>query len=253
MRLPRRLAHGQPAELVEHLGELRTRVGLSLIALAAGTTVAFIGRHTVLDWLNAPLPDGKRPITLGVTEPFTTSLKISIFAGLAMTLPFILWQLWSFLAPALDKRSQGAVARLVAFATVLLAAGVSFGYFVVLPSAVKFLTNFDASLYDIEVRASSYYSFVMLVLVFVGILFQLPVFLLGLVRFGVTSSAKLRRNRRMGYVGMAALAVVMPGVDPVTTALTMAPLMVLFEGSIWLAVVFERRWASFGEPEGSLT
>ena len=107
MRLPRRLAHGQPAELVEHLGELRTRVGLSLIALAAGTTVAFIGRHTVLDWLNAPLPDGKQPITLGVTEPFTTSLKISIFAGLAITLPFILWQLWSFLAPAFDKRSQG--------------------------------------------------------------------------------------------------------------------------------------------------
>lgn len=253
MRLPRRLAHGQPAELVEHLGELRTRVGLSLIALAAGTTVAFIGRHTVLDWLNAPLPDGKRPITLGVTEPFTTSLKISIFAGLAITLPFILWQLWSFLAPAFDKRSQGAVARLVAFATVLLAAGVSFGYFVVLPSAVKFLTNFDSSLYDIEVRASSYYSFVMLVLVFVGIVFQLPVFLLGLVRFGVTSSAKLRRNRRMGYVGMAALAVVMPGVDPVTTALTMAPLMVLFEGSIWLAVVFERRWATFREPEGSFS
>jgi sec-independent protein translocase protein TatC len=253
MRLPRRLAHGQPAELVEHLGELRTRVGLSLIALAAGTTVAFIGRHTVLDWLNAPLPDGKQPITLGVTEPFTTSLKISIFAGLALTLPFILWQLWSFLAPAFDKRSQGAVARLVAFATVLLAAGVSFGYFVVLPSAVTFLTNFDSSLYDIEVRASSYYSFVMLVLVFVGIVFQLPVFLLGLVRFGVTSPAKLRRNRRTGYVGMAALAVVMPGVDPVTTALTMAPLMVLFEGSIWLAVVFERRWASFSEPEGSLT
>ena len=118
---------------------------------------------------------------------------------------------------------------------------------------MKFLTNFDSSLYDIEVRASSYYSFVMLVLVFVGILFQLPVFLLGLVRFGVTSSAKLRRNRRMGYVGMAALAVVMPGVDPVTTALTMAPLMVLFEGSIWLAVVFERRWASFGEAQGSFT
>src|SRR5215210_5233917 len=168
MRLPRRLAHGQPAELVDHLGELRTRLVISLLAVGAGTTVAFVGRDTLVGWLNAPLADGVKPITLGVAEPFTTSIKVSVFAGLALALPIVLWQLWSFFAPAVDQRAQKAVARLVAFATALLACGVAFGYFVVLPSAIGFLTNFDSSLYDIQVRAASYYSFVMLVLVAVG-------------------------------------------------------------------------------------
>jgi sec-independent protein translocase protein TatC len=120
--------------------------------------------------------------------------------------------------------------------------GIMFGYFIALPAAVHFLTDYDSSHFNIQIRARDYYSFVVTVLFAVAIVFELPIFVLGLARLGIVPAAKLRRNRRIGYVIVAAVAVALPGIDPVTTLLEMAPLMVLFEASIWLAVFFDRRW-----------
>ena len=248
MRMPRRLGSGESVELVEHLGELRGRVVASLIALAATSGIAFAFHGRLVAWLNAPLPDGRTPITLAPAEPFTTSLKLSIVAGFALALPFVLWQVWSFLAPALTPHVQRTIAVCVAVATGLFAAGVTFGYTVALPAAIGFLTTYDDDLYDIQVRASAYYSFCVMVLAAVGLVFELPVFIVALVRLGITSSARLRRNRRIGYVAVAAVAVALPGVDPVTTALQMVPLMLLFEASIWISVLLERRWQAAAVP-----
>ncbi len=243
MRLARRLSHGEPAELVQHLGELRTRLAISLGAIAIGFTVAYVFHQRLIVWLEGPLPFAKRhPITLGIGEPFTTSLKVSLAAGFALALPVVLWQLWSYLAPAFRQRTQRTLATFVVIATALFGVGVTFSYSVALPAALKFLTNYDSNIYDIQIRAQSYYSFALLVLVAVGVVFELPIFILALVRLGVTSSRKLRRNRRIGYIAVAALAVALPGVDPVTTLFEMVPLMALFEASIWLSVLFERRW-----------
>lgn len=169
-------------------------------------------------------------------------MKVSLYAGFALALPVILWQVWAYLAPALRKGTERALLGFVSFASVLFAVGVGFGYVVALPAAVHFLTSYDSQVYNIQVRASSYYSFALLSLLAVGLVFELPIFVLALVRLGITSAAKLRRNRRIGYVAMAAVAVAMPGVDPVTTAFEMVPLMLLFESSIWLSVAFGRRW-----------
>jgi len=243
MRLPKRLKQNQTADLVEHLGELRGRLVIVLIALAAGFGIAFAFHHDLIHWLNAPLPEGRgQPVTLGVVEPFMTSVKVSLYAGFALALPVILWQIWSFLAPAVAPRMERTLLGFVAFATGLFALGVAFSYKVALPAAVHFLTNYDSNLYDIQVRASSYYSFALMSLLAVGLVFELPIFVLALVRIGVLTSAKLRRNRRIGYVSMAALAVALPGVDPISTAFEMLPLIALFELSIWLSVAFERRW-----------
>jgi sec-independent protein translocase protein TatC len=249
-RLPRRLGHGEEATLVEHLDELRTRLIVSLAALAVGFTVAFIFHAHLIRVLKHALPEDRRQlITFGVAEPFLTSVTVSFWAGLGLALPVVLWQFWSFLAPAFEEHAQRVVAGFVAFASLLFAAGVAFGYFVALPAAVHFLTNYDSNLYNIQIRARDYYSFAMVVLVAVALVFELPIFVLALVRLGVFTTAKLRRNRRLGYVIMAAIAVALPGVDPVTTTLEMIPLMLLYEGSIWLAVFFERRWrAPAGEP-----
>ena len=122
-----------------------------------------------------------------------------------------------------------------------MAAGIAFGYFIVLDPAVHFLTNYDTQ-FDFKPRAKSYYSFVTLIMVATAIVFELPVFILAMARIGILPADRLRRNRRMGYVIVAALAVALPGVDPVTTTLEMIPLMILFEASIWLAVFFDRRW-----------
>ncbi|MDX6506695.1 MAG: sec-independent protein translocase protein TatC [Gaiellaceae bacterium] len=243
MRLPTRLQPGESAELVEHLGELRARLVIVLLALAGGFAVAYGFHHELISWLNQPLPPGRRhPVTFGVAEPFTTSIKVSLYAGFALALPVILWQLWGFLAPAVERHTQRTILGFVVFATGLFVIGVGFAYRIALPAAVHFLTNYDKGTYDIQIRASSYYSFALLSLIAVGLVYELPIFVLALVRLRVLSSAKLRRNRKAGYAAMAALAVALPGVDPVTTAFEMLPLMALFELSIWLSVVFERRW-----------
>jgi sec-independent protein translocase protein TatC len=240
--LPRRLRHGEEATLVEHLGELRARLVVCLIALVAGFSVAFAFHVRIIHWLNGPLPDKLKPTTLGVAEPFLTSMVVSIWVGLALAFPVILWQLWAFLAPAFQEHTQRVLVGFVVFASLLLVGGLVFGYFVALPAAVHFLTNYDSQLYNTQIRAKDYYSFVLLVLAAVGVVFELPIFVLALVRIGVLTTAKLRRNRRIGYVIVAAVAVALPGVDPVTTLLEMVPLMILFELSIWLSVFFERRW-----------
>jgi sec-independent protein translocase protein TatC len=243
IRLPRRLQHGEAAALVDHLGELRARIAVSLVAVGAGFGVAYAFHARILQALDAALPpEHRRPITLGVAEPFLTSMKVSLFAGLGLALPIVLWQLWSFLAPALDKSVNRAIGWLVAAAAGLFAAGATFGLRVALPAAVHFLTSYDDDIYSIQIRAADYYSFAIMVLVAVGLVFELPVFVLALVRLRVLPAAKLRRNRRIGYAIVAAVAVALPGVDPVTTLMEMGPLLVLFEASIWLAVLFERRW-----------
>jgi sec-independent protein translocase protein TatC len=241
--LPRRLRHGEEATLVEHLGELRGRLVFCLIAIVAGFAVAFAFHVRIIHWLNQPLSDQiPKPTTLGVAEPFLTSVVVSLWVGFAVAFPVVCWQLWSFLAPAFREHTQRILVAFVAFSTVLLAGGVVFGYYVALPAAVHFLTNYDTSLYNVQIRAKDYYSFVLLVLASCGVVFELPIFVLALVRIGVLTTMKLRRNRRIGYVIVAAVAVALPGIDPVTTLLEMGPLMVLFELSIWLAVFFEKRW-----------
>ena len=243
IRLPKRLGHRQPAELVQHLDELRARLVVCAVALVATTAVAFAVHGRLLSLLTSALPAERRQlVTLGVTEPFMTSLKISLVAGFGLALPVVLWQLWGFLAPVWERRTQRVVAVFAAAGGVLFFVGCLVGQRLALPAAVGFLTSYDADQYDILVRARDYLSFAVAVVAAVGVVFELPLVVLGLVRIGITSSAALRRKRRIGYVAMAALAVALPGVDPVTTAIEMIPLMALYEASIWVAAIFERRW-----------
>jgi sec-independent protein translocase protein TatC len=242
-KLPRRLSHGEEATLVEHLGELRTRIVISLIAITIGFVAAYVVHGHLVHWLEDALPPNHRKLTtLSPAEPFLTSMWISLYAGFLLALPVVLYQVWSFFAPAFAAHTQRVVAGLTAFAAALGAGGLAFGYFVALPAAVHFLTNYDSKIYAIQIQARPYLSFAAVVLFAVTIVFETPIVILGLVKIGVLSSAKLRRNRRIGYVIVAAVAVALPGVDPVTTLMEMGPLMVLFELSIWLAVFFERRW-----------
>jgi sec-independent protein translocase protein TatC len=216
----------------------------------AGTSVAYVFHHRIVHWLTQPLPPGHRHlITFTVTEPFTTSLKVSFAAGFALALPVILWQVWGFFAPALDPGTQRSIRGLTVFAAGLLAIGVGFGYRVGLPSALKFLVHYDHNIYNIQIRAADYISFAVLVLAACGAVFELPVVVLGLVRVRALTAAKLRRNRKIGYMIVACIGVALPGIDPVTTIVETIPLAILFEASIWLAVIFERRWQVNGNRD----
>jgi len=240
----RRLDREEEATLVEHLEELRGRIMVGLAAVALATAVAFVFHGAILDLLARPLPPDHRHVAaFSVTEPFSVSVAVSLYAGILFALPLILWQVWSFLAPALDAAAERRILGLAVFGLVLAAAGLAFGYGILLPRAVHWLVGYDNIHFHLLLRASSYYSFVVSVLLGVVCVFELPLVVLALVNLGILSAGALRRNRRRGYFLVALAALALPGPDPVTTLLELLPMWALFEGSIWLAVLAERRAA----------
>lgn len=183
----------------------------------------------------------RRPVTLGVGEPFTETLKVAAYAGLLVSLPLILYELYAFVLPAFSPRERQVALPLLLMVPFLFIAGVVFGYFMVVPPAVRFLQNFNDDSFDVLVQAQQYYRFVILLLAAMGILFQIPVGILGLTRVGIITTRQLSKNRRYAILTIAVIAMVLPGQDPVTMTLMMVPMYVLFEGSILLSWLMDRR------------
>jgi len=250
-RLPRRLQYGEEATLVEHLEELRQRIFVCLGTVAIAFVVAFAFHRHILALMNKPLPHAVgRPVTFGVAEPFLTSTWVSLYAAFLVSLPVLIWQAWSFFMPAVDRVHERTMAIFVGAAAVLLIGGMVFGYYLALPAAVHFLTHYDNTQYHVLIRARDYYSFTAMVLLAMGIVFELPLFVMGMVALGIISTAKLRRTRRYGYFIVACVGVALPGVDPVTTLIETVPLWILYELSIWLSVFVERRHPAPVEAPG---
>jgi sec-independent protein translocase protein TatC len=242
VRLPRRLGHGEEATLVEHLEELRQRLFVCLGALVVGFIVAYVFHRHLIHALELELPKGHRRLTtLTIGEPFMTSLWLSVYAGFLLALPVIIWQTWSFFLPAFDPQHERMLRIFTAISVLLLVVGIVFGYKLALPAAAHFLTNYDKTQYTTLIRARDYIGFAAKVLVAMAIVFELPLFVVGLSRIGILSTRTLRRSRRVGYFVVCCVGVALPGVDPVTTIIETLPLLVLYEASIWAAVLLERR------------
>jgi sec-independent protein translocase protein TatC len=243
-RLPRRLDHGEEASLVEHLDELRSRMFVCIGALAVGTVVGFVLHSRLIHWLELTLPLKYRNLyTFTPGEAFMTSLWISIYFGFILALPVLLWQAWSFFIPAVEQTHAQLMRWFVVLATFLAACGTVFGYFVALPAAEHFLTNYNAEQLHYLPQAKPFLTFCTHVLLAMALVFELPLFVVGLTRMGILTTTKLRKNRRIGYFIVACVAVALPGVDPVTTIIEALPLFILFEASIWLSVLLDRRSA----------
>jgi sec-independent protein translocase protein TatC len=185
-------------------------------------------------------PSGNLPVTLGPGEPFTTTLTVALYFALVFALPLILFELYGFVMPAFDLRERRAIAPLLVSIPFLFVAGVAFGYFVVLPAAVRFLQNFNSSQFNVMVQASQYYKFAATVLLAMGVSFQAPVAIVGAVRAGIVTPGQLRRNRRYAILACAAIAAFLPG-DAFTLVLETVPLYLLYEASILVASVVARR------------
>jgi sec-independent protein translocase protein TatC len=185
-------------------------------------------------------PTGDKPVTLGIGEPFATTVTISLVFALILALPFVLHQIYAFLIPALAPKERRQVLPLVVAVPFLFVAGVLFGYFVVLPAAVHFFQNFNSSQFNVLVQANQYYNFAGTILLAMGLLFQVPVGILGVTRAGLISPRRLRRNRRYAVLACGAVAAVLPG-DAFTLLLETVPLYLLFEVGVLLASLVERR------------
>jgi sec-independent protein translocase protein TatC len=193
-------------------------------------------------------PPGDDPVTLGVGEPFTTTITVTLYFALIISLPFILFELYGFILPALNPNERRVATPLLTAVPFLFVAGVMFGYFVVLPAAVRFFVNFNAGEFNVLVQASQFYGFATTVLLAMGLVFQVPVVIVGATRLGLVTPRQLRKHRRYAIVACAVIAALLPG-DAITLALETVPLYVLYETSILVAAFFGR--AHSGAPDGA--
>jgi sec-independent protein translocase protein TatC len=308
-----RIGHEERLSVVDHLEELRTRLIVSVVAVAVAFGFSLWQNHALLHIINKPLEHqtqkqvragdgplgatysvqqsarvvasqlqivvaaldrpgsgassatraslhgvtpalqgavtalsvpahGEKPVTLGIGEPFTTTVGIALIFAFVLALPVVLYQLYSFLLPALSPLQQRSATQLVLPIPLLFIAGVVFGYFVVLPAAVRFFQNFNSGQFNVLVQAGQYYHFAAVTLLAMGLLFQVPVAILAATRAGVVSASQLRRNRRYALLACGLVAALLPG-DALTLILETVPLYLLFEVSLLLATLLERRAA----------
>ncbi len=182
-----------------------------------------------------------KPITIGVGESFTTTLIVVGYFSLMIALPVLLYQLYAFVVPALNRNERRIATPVMLAAPTLFVAGAAFAYFLVLPPAVHFLQGYNSENFDILVQAKTYYKFEMLLMIGIGATFQVPLVLLGLQRLGVITARTLTKHWRYAVVLIAIIAAALPGVDPVTMTFETLPLILLFLASIVMLKIVDRR------------
>ncbi len=311
-----KIGHEERVSFVEHLDELRTRLIVSLAALAVAFGFCLWQNHSLLHIINRPLehqtqkqvragngplgatytvqqaarsvalqleqvvgalerprsgataatrtslrgvtprlrsaisrlsaaPQGNKPVTLGVGEPFTATLGVALIFALILALPIILYELYGFMLPALKPEHQRIASPLMLAIPVLFVTGVLFGYLVVLPAALRFFENFNSGQFNVLVQAGQYYHFAATILLAMGLVFQVPVAILAATQAGIVTPRQLRANRRYAILACGAVAAFIPG-DAITLLLETVPLYLLFEGSVLLASIFDRRAGARG-------
>ncbi|HLH14284.1 MAG TPA: twin-arginine translocase subunit TatC [Solirubrobacteraceae bacterium] len=306
----RMVGHEERLSLVDHLEELRTRLIVSVVVLAAVFGICLWQNHALLEVMNKPLQTetkkqvangdgtvgqanvaqqsilktaqttsgvlgvlekpgsglsararsalaplgaqlkadvakiprktvGIDPVTFGVAEPFTTTITVTLYFALILSLPIILFELYGFILPALAPHERRIAMPLIVAVPFLFAAGVAFGYFVVLHAAVHFFANFNSNEFNVLVQASPLYSFEATVLLAMGLVFQVPVVVIGATRLGLVTPRQLRRGRPIAFAACAAIAAFLPG-DLITLLLETVPLYLLYEVSILIAALVGR-------------
>jgi Tat protein translocase TatC len=252
VRRIRPIAHDDRLSVVDHLDELRSRLIVCVMAFVVAWALTTWQNDLILNIMNSPLPTddstGKQiePLTLGPAEAFTTTLMNAAYFALIISAPVILYELYAFILPAFSPTERRVATPLLILVPFLFIAGVVFCYFVVLGPALHFLLNFNSDEFNTQVRAKDYYSFVSLLMIAMGLGFQIPVGVLAACKIGLTNAEKLRRNRRYAIVVIVVLASLLPTLDPVTLLLESLPFYLLYELSILLAA----RW---GRPAYSLS
>lgn len=227
--------------ILTHLNELRIRVSWALVSLAIATVIGFIFAEETLLFLKSHYPEQLQ--TLSPTEGIETYFKVSLVLGAILSMPVILYQLWLFIAPGLEKQEKRYVYIFIPSATILFLVGIAFSWFVLLPTALLFLGSFLSDVFRPEWTSQEYIGFVTTFLFWIGVSFEMPLIIYMLARLGIVTAATLREHWRVAVVAIAVIAAaVTPSIDPVTMLLTMVPLLILYGLSIFLARIGQRQF-----------
>lgn len=227
--------------ILEHLNELRKRLTWAVVGLVIGTVISFLFTEPLLLFLISPYGDVVQAIS--PTEPIETYFKVALVSGGILAMPVILYQIWLFVAPALEKNERRSVYIFVPAAFFMFLLGIAFSWYVLLPAAINFLAGFMPDIFMTEWTAREYISFTTTFIFWIGVCFEMPLVVYLVARAGMVEPHTLREQWRIAIVGIAVLAAaVTPSVDPVTMLLTMVPLVVLYALSILLAMLGQRQF-----------
>ena len=220
--------------LVDHLSELRRRIGISLLAIALGSAVGFYFAPQLITFLKAPLNLDKPLVYTGLGDAFFINLKLAIVVGIVLAMPILVWQLWRFISPGLTREERRMARPWAPLAIVFFVIGVTVAY-VILPFASTFLLSFSSADLQPLITASEYFGFVTTLFLVFGLVMEYPIVLVLLAKVGIINSARLRRSRRVVILGIAVIsAVVTPGGDPISPMVMGVTMYLLYEFSIVL-------------------
>ncbi len=251
MKRPRRVRPEDQIDLVDHLDELRSRIIVILSVLTVAMSVLFWKSGEVLHALSGPIRDAD-PAFSGphggflATSPLDqimTSISIAIYGGLIITLPVLTYQIYAFVLPAFDEKHHKHIKPMVWAVPALFLIGVAFGWYLVVPPAFDFLIGFNSAEFNFQPRAKDYIQFVLLTVLAMGLVFEMPMVMMTLGRLGVVSSSLMRKHWRISIVALAVLAMLLPGVDPISYIVEFIPLLVLYGLSYFLVKLVEPKAA----------
>jgi sec-independent protein translocase protein TatC len=233
--------------LLEHLHELRRRLTWSVLAVAIATIFSFLFAEAILNFLLTPYSasiGGDATLqTLKPTEGLETYFKVALLSGAIIAMPVILIQFWLFVSPGTTAQERRYIYIFIPSALILFLLGIAFAWFVLAPAAIFFLANFMTEIFKTEWTGQEYISFVIRLVFWMGVAFELPIVAYFVARIGVVTSQNLRDQWRIAIVAIAVIAaIITPSIDPVTMLLTMAPLLVLYVLSIGLAAIGQRQY-----------
>jgi len=243
----------EKSPFTNHLDELRKRIIICIVAVAVGFFGSYFFAEQIFDILIKPLqaelPPDSMFIFTGLPEAFFVYLKLSLFGGILLASPVLLWEIWCFVAPGLYDQEKKYVYPFVIFSTLLFATGVSFGYFVVFPIAFKFFMGYSSEIIKPLPSIKEYLNFSCKLLFAFGAVFELPLFVLFLAKIGLVNEKMLRSKRKFAILGIFAVAAILTPPDIVSQILMAIPLLVLYEISILVAKYFGKKEEEEEEEE----
>ena len=238
---------------LEHLGELRTRIVRSLIALVVGTAIALPFSEKITDWLARPVTRlGYKLVFTAPAEAFWVQMKVGLIVGLFIATPGILWQVWAFIAPGLHAHEKKYAAPFVIIGSALFIGGGAFSLFVVTPYAIAFLLSYARESLQPMITLENHIDFLLKFTLAFGAVFELPLAITLLARMGIVTAQMLSKNRKYAILGaFIAGAVLTPTPDAFNQTLMAGPLIILYEVGIISARLFGRRPATVATPATS--
>lgn len=238
--------------LVQHLIELRDILLRSVIAILAIFAGLFPFANEVYAFIATPiisvLPSGSNIIAIGVISPFLTPLKMALIIAVYLAMPYLLYQIWSFIAPALYKHEKRMIVPLVVSSTLLFYAGLLFSFYVVFPVIFGFLSSIGPSVVDFTPDIQYYLDFVLKVSFAFGIAFEVPIATILIIMFNMTTVEKLKKNRPYIIIGAFVLGMLLTPPDIISQTLIAIPMWLLFEAGLIFAPMFQRQQSNDDSP-----